>query len=307
MRRVFVMILVVMTMVIPSMFLNGCSSRNEISDLFESFPVETSEKIPYVYYDSLVFGDVELDFGSLLQENNIDGTFCEVYAIQNDLVYFSYSANTRTENGGKTWHIATVTVDKKEISSIYCADFCVESGSDQHYYVKNNNDHSQNRYLTANGFYYDGKIVLTDHVKLVEFDLNARSAVEFSAKDYLYPTVLDVEIVDAQTIKFSKDAQQKTFDTDRGKATSSAFAEMLKLEDEKAWDGDSLLFDLFNKVQIVDNQIFIMCRVINWHGETHAVVYRYNFEDNSCQYAFHCFMDDVIRNKLYVAPVLLGA
>lgn len=295
--------LFVLLIMLLSVLLNGCYSKKEIKDLFESFSEETNQKTPYVYYNTFVFDDVILDFNALLEKNNIDGTFHEVYVLQDDIIFFGYSEERRSQNGGKEWCIATITLGQKKIDTIYRAEFCVENRSDQ-YYTPSSNSYSPDGYLTANGFYHNNKIILTDHVKLIEFELTTRNAVELITQSYQYPTMPVVEIVDCETISFSKNSQQKTFGAKEGKQTSEVFREMFKLYKEKNWKGESLLSDMFNKVQIVDNQIYIICRVMNWNGETHAVVYLYDFETNSCQYAFHCFMDDLITNNLYVVPMV---
>ena len=300
MRRIHAVALCIL-MIIFTVLLNGCTSRKEIVGLFEAFSHETNEEVPYVHGQTLMLDGMSLDFDLILEANSIDGFFHEVYVIQNDVVFFGYSTALGNQRSGRLWNIATLTIEDKAVNSVYCEEFCSENGADQRY-VPNSNDHSKNRYLTANGFYYDHKIVLTDHIKLTEFDLRTGSALKYSTKDYQYPTMLDVEIVDYQTIIFSKNHSEKTFDINQGKQSSVVFNEMSKLEKEKNWDKKPLLSYLFDKVQIADDQIFIICRVMNWHGETHAVVYLYDFETNTCQYAFHHFMNDVITDNLYVVP-----
>lgn len=301
MRCVWHKVLILIIMML-CMLLNGCSSKREITNMFESFSAETRKETPYVHHNTFVFNDAALDFNALLKENNIKGVFHEVYVVQDDVVFFGYSEEKKDPNGGQEWYIATITIDQKELNAIYHTEFCVENGSDQNY-SQNSINHSQIRYSSANGFYHNNKIVLTDHIKLVEFDLKTRTAMEFDAQSYKYPTMPVVEIVDCQTISFSKDSQQKTFSVNEGKQTSAVFREMIELHKEKNWKGEPLISDLFNEVQVFDNEIYIMCRVMNWNGETHAVVYLYDFETNSCQYVFHCFMDDRITSNLYVVPM----
>lgn len=298
MRRILIIVIVLLIVV-----LSGCSTKDKIKNTFESFSAETSEKTPYVQHNIFVFDDVVLDFNALLVENDIDGTFHEVYAIQDNVIFFGYSEAQKDPNGGRVWHVATITIGQKECTSVFSAVFCTASEADQHY-IPNSNSHSPDRYTKANGFYHDKKIVLTDHSKLIEFDIRTGSAKEFDVQSYSYPTMPVVEIVDCQTIRFSKDVHEKTFGVNEGTKSSTVFEKMMELSKEKTWNGDSLLWDLFTKVQIVDNQIYIICRVMNWNGETHAVVYQYNFETNGCQYAFHCFMDDLITNNLYVVPLI---
>lgn len=298
MRRV---LLAFLTMIV-SLFVVGCSSRKQLNDTFDTYETETAGKVPYVCYDTLMLNDVGLDFGELLDENVPDGVFHEVYVIQDDLIWFGYSDAGRNENGAKNWYIASVRIDGRNLDIAYSGEFCRGDEADQTY-VQNNNSHLKDRSLTDNGFYDNGKIILTDHVKTVAFDLATADATEFSAKDYEYPALpVETEIMDYQTILFCKDSEQKIFTAETGSQTSKAFKKLYELRKEKNWQGKSYLSELFDKVQIVNDQIFIICRVLNWDGETHAMVFQYDFENNSCQYAFHCFMDDLIGNDLYVVP-----
>lgn len=300
MRRVSLAFLAI----VISLLIGGCSSRKDLNDMFDSYEIETAEKVPYVCYDTLVSNDVNLDFGELLDENVSNGVFYEVYVIQGDVIWFGYSDVKRNENGAKKWYIASVSIDGRNLNIAYSGEFCLGSEADQTY-VQNNNSHSKERYLTANGFYYDGKIILTDHVKTVEFDLATASSKEFLAVNYEYPTLpIETEILDYQTISFCKNSEQKIFNVETGNQTSTVFKNLFELKKEKNWQGKSYLSELFDKVQIVNNQIFIMCRVLNWDGETHAIVFQYDFENNSCKYVFHCFMDDLIGNDLYVVPLI---
>ena len=294
---------VLLAMIIVLLSCGGCS-RTKINNMFNSFEVETPEPVAYVYYNTLVFQDKTLNFDELLEKNGIDGIFREVYVIQNDTVWFGYSDTERDENGAKQWHIASVTIDGKDLNVAYTGAFCLSDKADQTY-RQNNNSHKEERYLNANGFYDDGKIILTDHVKTVEFDLNTVSSQEVSTQDYDFPTLpAQVEILDYETITFCKNSEEKTFNTETGETTSKAFKKMMELKTEKDWEGESYLSELFDQVQMVNDQIFILCRVTNWLGETHAIAFQYDFEKNACQYAFHCFMGDIISNDLYVVPTI---
>lgn len=296
--------LLVLTAIIMSVLMAGCSSRAHINDMFNAFEIETAEKIPYVHYGTLVVNDKTLNFNELLDANGYNATFHEVYVIQGNTVWFGFADAERNKNGSRTWHIASVTTDGTDLNIPFSNEFCSASGSVRTYW-RNNYCSTQERYLAANGYYYDGKIILTDHVKVVEFDLATIGSKEFLAENYHFPTLpIEAEITDSQSITFYKNAESQIFDAENGKQTSKAFENLYELEKEKNWQGKSYLSGLFSNVQIVNNQVFIICSVLNWDGETHAIVFQYDFEDNSCKYAFHCFMDDVISNHLYVVPMI---
>ncbi|MBR5273208.1 MAG: hypothetical protein IKU25_07455 [Clostridia bacterium] len=277
----------------------GCKS-NELVGMFESLEVETTENIPYVRYKEVVLENTTIDCKKILEENNADWSFLEVYVVQGDTIWFGFQ---NSENKLKKWNIASINSDGKEFSIRYSGTFCVGDGADKTY-DQNNNNPSNGVYQHDNGFYYDGKIVLTDGVKTVEYDLKTNVSTEFAATDYEYPMYeIKAEILDYHTISFYKGNEEKIFDVERGKQTSKVFAKLYnELEPKKNWDDIGYLSYLFDKVQIVDDQIYVFCRVINCMGETHAIVFRYDYETNSIQHAFNYFMGDVIINRLYVVP-----
>lgn len=300
MKRVLIFLITITT----SLLFVSCSSRTNLNEMFNAFETETTEKIPYVCYDALKFNDETLDFNELLHAKGYDAIFNEVYVVQDDVVWFGYSDSERNENGAKIWNIASVCMNGADMNIAYSGEFCLTSDADQ-VYAQKNNIHTDKRYLEANGFYYDGKIVLTDHVKVVEFDLTTKKSMEFSSKNYEFPILpIETRIIDHQAITFCKNSEQKSFNIENGIKTSEAFEKLYKLEKEENWQGKSYLSELFNKVQIANDQIYIICRVLNWDGETHALVFQYDFENNSCKYVFHCFMGDVISNNLYIVPTI---
>ena len=273
-----------------------------MNHIFDSYEIETTKKISYVYYDTLICDNTVIDLSEILYENNCNGVFHEVYVIQDDTIWFGYADVKSDGNDSTIWNIASLSVSGTDFNICYSGEFCLESGAEK-VYMHNNNNHLKDDYQTDNGFYYDGKIVLTDRAKTVEYDLRTNNSTEFMATNYEYPTlVIEAEIVDHHTILFSKENKQKVFDVKQAKQTSTVFKKLYELEKEKNWQGKSYLSELFDKVQIINNQIYIICRVINWDGETHAIVFQYDYDTNVCKYAFHCFMGDIIGNDLYVVP-----
>lgn len=273
--------------IVLTLLTGGCSSRKKINQIFDTYEIETAKTIPYVYYDTLIFGDIVVDFGEILNKNECTGVFREVYVIQDDTIWFGYADVKSNENNSTKWNIASINSKSKEVNVCYSGEFSSQTKTDS-------------------SFYYDSKIVLTDDVKIVEYNLQTRKATEYSSKSYEYPTLLiEADIIDYHTISFLDGNKEKIFDVKQGKQSSKVFEKLCQLEKKKDWQGNSYLSELFDNVQIVNNQIFIVCRVLNWDGETHAIVFEYDYDSNSCKYAFHCFMDDVIGNNLKVVPLVL--
>ncbi len=42
--------------------------------------------------------------------------------------------------------------------------------------------------------------------------------------------------------------------------------------------------DIFSKLKIVDDRIYIVCEVLNWNGENFAVVFLYDFASENVLY-----------------------
>jgi len=186
-----------------------------------------------------------------------------------------------SENSSKKWYIASVNIDKSNFKIEYSGDFCYKKYSNQ-YYARKLDRSSANRYWLCNGFYRDGTIVLTDMVKYVEFDVYSRTAKEGACVDidYKFPkAILNAEIKEDQTILFHKENEAKLFDAQTGSQTSKAFSELLKLPSKETGNKEPYISKCFDQVQISDdqNEAFIISRVINSLGETHAVVFQYDF------------------------------
>ena len=297
MRRILLVIFVCL----QCLMVCGCLSRTELNNTFDGFEIETTNPIPYVCYDTLVYGDADLNLSQICKDHN--GELHEVYVIQNDKIWFGFGADETDEDGAMEWHIASVNISGNDFDICYSGKFGAESGADKGY--QQNNNSLTSGYQTDNGYYHDGKIVLSDRLKTVEYDLQTSRATEFAEDRYGYPALaIEAEITDHFTISFSKENRQKTFDMGQGKQCSKAFAALCNLENERNWEGQSCLSGLFDKVQIIDEQAYIICRALNWHGETHAIVFQYDYETNSIKYAFHHFMGDLIGNNLYIVPTI---
>lgn len=289
-----------------AMCLSFCSCNGaKLNNMFNAFEKENTADVAFVRYNVLEFGGKKLDFNKLLKSNSIDGTFKDAFFIKDGNVWFCYTNSQRNENDEQMWNIANVSLDNSEMNVLYSGDFCAQEGADKAYIQQNVCDSVFNGYPTDSGLYYDGKIVLTDKVKVVEFDIETLKSQEFSASEYQYPVAnVTAQIVDYQNIKFTKDGVQKSFDTAQGTKTSEAFKKMYELEKEKIWSDKSPLCCLFDSIQAVEDNLYVMCCVLNCHGETHALAFEYDFETNGFKYVFNRFMGDIIGSELYIVPVI---
>ncbi len=295
MRKNGILCLIIMMI---AFMLSGCVWRNQVEDKLDSLKIETEKMPAYVCYDALYIDDKKIIIDELLEDNSIKGDFCEVFIVKDERIWFSYSQDT-PENT-EVWNIASMDIEGKEIKVHYSNEFCLNDESDKSYF-NNDNRYRKERYTEANGYYYDEKIVMTDHVKLIEYDISNGRVKEFLIDEYEYPEMtFSVEIVDYQKVYFTTDSETKELDVTKASEKSEAFMKIKEFENEKNWSKESYLKYLFDNVQVVGDNIYITCCVMNYMGEMHAVVFQYDFEQNECKYVFNHFMNGLVNNSLYV-------
>ncbi|MBQ4563440.1 MAG: hypothetical protein IJA58_03040 [Lachnospiraceae bacterium] len=253
--------------------------RKAMDYRIEALQTETSESPAFVAYDTLYYRGNRIEFDQLTGKNTESVAFKEVVVIKDERIWFvcqGWKKDTEEER----WHLASVAQDGSDFQTHYCAEF---GGAEDRW------------------FYNDGQIVLSDGIKLVEYDMESGTAEERTASDHAFPTeLITAEIKDAETIVFANQGENKQFTVADGEKGSAVFRTMMTWRGKKTAVGDSYLVDLFDNVQMVGEKIYIICRVLNWHGETYALIYEYDIETNTCKYAGSYFMGDVIGSHLYL-------
>ena len=279
---------------------SGCVSKKVMDNRLNSLKMETETMPVYVCYRSIYINGEKINSDKFIEGES--GDIDEIFVIKDSRIWFLWSIYNKPCDT-EIWNITSVAMDGTDRKVHWSGDFCNSESADYSYTRKANRWNEY--YTTANGYYHDGKIVLTDHDKLVEYNMADNTATEYKASEYEYPEVpLIIDIQEHQKIYFTKEAETKVIDLDTAAQNSEAFKKIKELEEKKDWQGVSLLFYLFDNVQIANGDVFIICRIINYGGETHAVVFKYDFYTNTCKYAFNQYTDGIISNYLYVVPVI---
>ena len=65
---------------------------------------------------------------------------------------------------------------------------------------------------------------------------------------------------------------------------SSNAKQISGLSSYKRWNRKSFLSDFFQYVKVINDQIYILCEVMNWNGEAFAVVFKYDFNTEQTFY-----------------------
>jgi len=288
--------IVVLILILTAFFCRITMSTKQFLNSLE----QESHTIPA--YNSLAHFYIDgssIDWYDVLRDNEIVGHVAEVLVVYNERIYFVLEDHYNGEID-ETWSL--LSVDKSgENLQIHLSETFGLDGGDASYQCNNN---CQEAYWESkNGFYNDGKIILTDHVKLVEYDIKSSNVTLMASADYIYPqNEINVIRKDAQTLLFNYKRIQWTITPDVLAKSSKAFTAFMELKNKETWDGTSRLDRLFSSVQTDGTNIYIVCSAYNWSGETYAIVFQYDIHNDNCAYSFYQYVIDSIDERFYLVP-----
>lgn len=298
-------IIISLLIFIISIILFGCSfmSRKRINNKLDTLKIEVENVPAYVHYDTIYKNGKSLNLKQILKKEKGEGVYFEdIFVVKNNRIWFLYREIKDDKNNVQIWNLASVTMEGNDMTVHYSNEFCASKLADKTYFYRDHR-YKKEYFSMISGYYYNEKIVLTDHDKLVEYNMIDGVVTEYNEGDYIYPEVpLIIDIQENQKICFTVESETKMIDLETAANNSEALKKIKELEQEKDWDGCCLLKYLFDNVQVVGEDIFIVCRVLNYWGETHAVVFKYDFSSNTCKYVFNHFTNDVISSHLYIVP-----
>jgi hypothetical protein len=204
------------------------------------------------------------------------------------------------QESGQIWSLASINLEGKDFKEHYSGVFMADSNS-KRYEIRNKCTYA---YFEDKSCYYnDGKIVLTDCVKLIEYNISNGEVREFDATEYTHPKCpYDAEISNKSSISISTQTDTRLLTFAEAASLSEEFQKLMEFDDCKTWDGKSALAMLFDSVIYDGSNIYLVCRVLNYSGETHVVVFCYQFDSNELCYCFNYFNNGVINNGFYIVP-----
>lgn len=295
-KWIAVMIIVILLGVI---FFQICGPRIVMKYRLNTMQTETKARPSYVVHNTFYGEQNVIDFDKLVSKNVENAVFKEIVVIKSERIWFVYRKDDDRKTPGEVWCLASVNENGSDLQNHFYGEFGLSENAGINVWV-GDPACRETYYEEKNAFYAGGKIVLQDGVKLIEYDMKTGTVAEKEVSQFVFPEEpIIVKIENWRTIHFLQSGNEKHFTVDEGRQSSSAFRKMMTLEEKKTAMGAGRLANLFHNVQFVGNEIYIICRVLNWHGETYMLVYQYDFESNSCQYVGNHFMDDVIGGYMY--------
>lgn len=203
---------------------------------------------------------------------------------------------------GNTWtiNVASVTREGKDFQTHYCTDSII----DQTNGWSPMNIHCRRTYYSDEWcYYYEGKIVLTDRVTIFEYDLLTGAVKEHDYASYRHPVcAYDADISDRNKIVISTSYDDRIITPEKASTTSTSFAAMMEFANMDIWDRTPSFQYFFDSVQYDGRELYIICRILSYYGESYAVVFRYDYMADRLSYCFSQHTGGPIEENLYIVP-----
>ena len=269
---------------IPKAYIN----QKKLDDL----NVGSTEHVAYVVHHNYFFyKEHEVRFTKDLE----NGTLHQVYCIKDDNVYFSYQYKIDDE---LHWCIAYKNIIDEDVNVI-----CDEVFEYQNKYTFNEDFSSD--YALRNGYYFDDKIILTDFLKLIEYDTLTQNYKVFNYSDYKHPsTELEFEISkDNSCVNISNGVKSVLWDYDTFKQTNYVAEYVVNNYNKKTIGNISTFNYFFDEIQIINEEIYLICDVLDLGGSSYSLIFSVDVDSNEVEYLSYYYTDDPAA-LLYVVPVV---
>ena len=264
----------------------------------EDWKAET-QLVPYVMYTSVYDDnkDYELCLRSLFDKYH---DVMQVFTIFDSRIYFLYSVYEDYDNSKSClFNIAYIDMNNtKDICILYSEIF----EPLPEYYMYTEKDYSE-----RSSFYYDGKIVVKDDSKLIEYDVKTDTVKEYDPKEYQYPQKRYQYTVNEDgseiLLKDTERGIEKLITLD-DMASNQYMQQILSVKDETLPSGLSRIDHFLRNVQELNGKAYIVGSMSNPQGEEFAVLFEYDIDSSEFKYVLNCWSPRYLNDEFYLLEYL---
>lgn len=288
---IIVFLIICVFLIIVTVFIKKCN----YIDFFEMsrYKTENTPLVAYAYFNTVHIDDEVINLDNVLDNENyiVEQVFC----VDKNKIYFCYRYH---ENKKVHWCLATVDTDGSKFNIVFDESF--DFDNDTRYDISVSKD-----YKNRTGYFYDDKIIITDYAKLIEYNIKTAVCTEYKYADYNHPSMhLSWEFSDNdEDISFYKSTDKVFINKDTLSSKSDVAKKIIEKNNHNIWNGDNALMCFFDSVQVVNDDVYLICRVLGYYGSTYALVFRCDLVEQEYKYAGYFFTGDVINeDEFYIIP-----
>lgn len=215
-----------------------------------------------------------------------DSTY-RIMAIYDGRIYIAQDKHIKSDSSDDRyiWQIVSINTDGGDYKENFSTDF--KGHIDRSRFRKKgyNSLDLNEKYI----YYYNGKIVLQDFTKLVEYDLETGTADEYAVSEYKHYDGFKYQY------EFASDSSYILFkNTETGEIKKLDLESMLKMNDlikdiynrkDKTSLTNTLALDrLFNHIEIIDDKIYIFCKLTPMDDSYLCLLFLYDIENDDLKY-----------------------
>ena len=196
--------------------------------------------------------------------------------------------------------IRTYNFETGEVKTIYSVKVCPMDANGEHI-----------GYGYSKIYYCNSEIVIRDGASTVVFNINTHTA-EYLPPEEKETPVSDYEITrikddkgynDLNKVVIKKGDEQRIIDINY-MASRNDYARMLtEIEHRRKFFSyiEDPLRNFFSDAEVINDKIYLLCKVLDEDGETNSVVFSYHYETDKFNFLFNIFDQDAMQ--IDVVPV----
>lgn len=286
------------------------------SAVFDSYKEETEKECAFCDFGHLDYGGTEIILAQIVRKH--DKEYQEndfppyALVIQNQTVWFVYSDR-------EVWILASYEMSDKRYEEL--GRF--ESEHDFYGYFYNDDEME---YQDRHAYYYDGKIVVTDHVSLLEHDLKNKETVYSPYDGYEFPARRVYELphdrfdyqIRRMELTFTDGNTKKVFRADPDGQKNPLMNLVLSYQNERynelpPVNGIEFIFpydiparpiySYMVQTSVMDDDIYIQMIFEDVNAQYWLLLFSYDFEQNECRNIGHLLITTEPRTAR-VVPVI---
>ncbi|MBO5896432.1 MAG: hypothetical protein J6Q83_03965 [Clostridia bacterium] len=278
-KHIFVYaILLLITLFCFGFFQNVILTKNDVERIINKYAITDTYNVAYVrdssvlYYENQTHKDYEIINNDSVQEK-LNGVILEILCVIDDRVYFAFSDYDTQDD---TITIASTDIDFNDFLRHYVF-YC----GPQSEYFNMKSDITPfygDRFSTCE--YRDGFIYIKNNDEYYSFEIKTGVVKELKESWLIYSSTV---AEDFQSIQITNNLTNE-----KRTLTLPLMAEMDKcaktfysLSQEKTtWNGEITRNFFQSHINVVDDELYIVCNIFSFSGEAFSLVYKYDFETN---------------------------
>ena len=283
---VIIIIILLLVLILALAFIIPTTAFNHrLNDI----PNESDHDPSYIGYGVLYTNNQKFDIFSMCRKQ--DKSLKEVLCISGDDAYFVYG-----DSGN--WVIASINLQTK----LWTDHYKFTHAENTYYTVQHDCAYSD-----RNGFYYDGQIYLNDFESVLIYNISGGQTSLSDFESVTFPKLPAVysESLGEHSFKLHIGDDAYSFKLNDVAQDSNGISALNALKDKAIWDGKtSCLHNFFEgaDIQVIGDRIYALEPVLNFYGETYAIILEYNVDTGMWLYIGAYYTSDIITQNCYIIP-----